>query len=973
MEDKELVVSRARNAVISRDFEMAARLYNSLLREEPANEKYLEALGNIYIKTGNDEKAIPYFESILEKSPRNFNALNSIGGIYRRLKIYDEAIIVLKKALEIDKNNPEINYNLGFTYKSMGKTDEAIESFETVIDYNPSDVLAYNHLASIYAEKHDYTKAISTYKKGLQIDPNHPILQYNLAKAYQAIHDDAGAVAAFETVLRAKPGWIDAVKDYSEVLLSHRKTRAAADLVRNAIELHPKNAELYTLQGKIYLRQYYLDGAIQSLENADKLSPKNSTVLSLLAEAYCRRGKKTDAVNTILEAESADNFPNASVQKKTISILLTAGKYEQALSCLKKVSAENKNDAELLDLAGQYYITQKKDDSVNLCCEKIKKSAPDYELYLLHWAKRYNEAGDNEKSRSMYMKYLESNNKDACAWVDLACLDEEMGNNAEAEDEYSTALAFDPANYAAKLLLKKLCEKRREQQELQEEELNDFDLGNYIEQSEQENDELAETLLNDTPEMEDVNILEFDDSVTPEEKPEESPEEENTEEQEEAEEPAEQLVDNDIPVESMLDYPDDALSLTDELVDEKDDTNEEPADDEETETKEEEQPEQENQEEEPQYPVFENTAQRPPEQSQEPLPFMQEDKDTEDTDSEDKILENKTDFPADDIFSGDDATLEETPVVQDSADYDEPAEIPEEERISEKTSSPYEMPEPVKTQEPPKQNPAEAFENSRIAAEAAVNAAKAVQAATSIASTISSAEEYIKTVADKAARTAAEKAAEEAAVRTEETAGAAAEKLTKIADDIQERATSLQNHIDSLKQNQIDSAAEELEQKFENSVKPEFEPDEDPAVEKYNSLMQQVGNILPVIGRMLENKELAQKFNKEVLLFKQLREMGDSLPDENKRQFLLSKTRLLLDFLIARLSGKPGLLKTSKSLRKTGIIDDLIEETEEDDNIPVTELTEKVLVKMQELAKNLPDQTMAQGLLNLSDEVIEKL
>ena len=31
--------------------------------------------------------------------------------------------------------------------------------------------------------------------------------------------------------------------------------------------------------------------------------------------------------------------------------------------------------------------------------------------------------------------------------------------------------------------------------------------------------------------MEDINILEFDDSVTPEEKPEEEPEEENTGEQ----------------------------------------------------------------------------------------------------------------------------------------------------------------------------------------------------------------------------------------------------------------------------------------------------------------------------------------------------------------------------------------------------------------------------------------------------------
>ena len=62
-----------------------------------------------------------------------------------------------------------------------------------------------------------------------------------------------------------------------------------------------------------------------------------------------------------------------------------------------------------------------------------------------------------------------------------------------------------------------------------------------------------------------------------------------------------------------------------------------------------------------------------------------------------------------------------------------------------------------------------------------------------------------------------------------------------------------------------------------------------------------------------------------------------------------------------------------KPVKRARKIDNLIEETEEENDIPVTELTEKVLVKMQELAKNLPDQTMAQGLLNLSDEVIEKL
>lgn len=844
MDDRELVVSRARNAVISRDFELAIKLYNALLAEEPANEKYLEALGNICIKLGKDEKALPYFESILKKSPSNFNALNSIGGIYRRLQQYDKAIEVLKKAFEADRNNPEINYNLGFTYKSMGNNSEAINCFKTVIAANPSDVLAYNHLASIYAQQQDYGKAVITYKKGLQIDPNHPILQYNLAKVYQATHDDTSAIAAFETALRAKPGWTDAVTDYSEVLLSHRKTRAAAELVKNAIELNPENAELYTLHGKICLRQYNFDEAIQSLEKANSLHPQNAAILAMLAEAYIRRGKKADAVFTILKAAETDGGKTPAITKKIIDVLLSAAKYDAALLHLRKAAAENKDDIELIDLAGQYYITQKKNENVIRCEERLKKSAPSYSAYLSNWAKRYHETGDNEKSRALYQNYLDENNKDACAWVDLARVDEALGRNTDAADEYSTALAFDPAHYAAKTLLKKLNEKLRDEQETTDkEQSDDFDLGNFIDQTE---GAISESAL---PEMEEVDIFAFDESDAAEKTPGETAaeDEKSAEEETEAEAnpSAEQLVDSGIPVESLLDYTDEDKPLSDMLVDEAD-------------------------------------------------------------------------------FS------EET---EDSEEADEPANVPvEEEKSAEEQLSekfPY-----GKFVVAPDRNQPEKSDDSETSQETAAPAP----------------EETPQAPEDKLP-------------------SEAEEKLGRIADNIQETADALQNQLDSF--NQPSAGLEPEPDDQTENVSGEAEPQELIDAEKYTKLLNQVETILPVINRMLENKELAQKFNKEIMLFKQLRELGGNLPDENRKQFLTSKTRLLLDFLIARLSGKPGLLRTSKSLRKSGVIDGIIEESSESDTSSLSERTEKVIMQMRALAKELPDKAMAQGLLDISDSIVK--
>ncbi|MBQ1181277.1 MAG: tetratricopeptide repeat protein, partial [Treponema sp.] len=293
MDEKEIVFNRAKNAMLSRDFTLAARLFKSLLADEPNNLELLNSLGQLYIKASDDEKALPFYEQIVKLNPVNVDAYNNMGGIYRRLKRYDESIAILNKALGFNKNISDVKYNLGFTYKLMGKNDEACDCFEYVISENPNDVLAYNHLGSIYATKKDYQKSISIYKRGLQVDPNHPILQYNLARSYVATNSDLDAFKAFEAALRAKPSWKDAVKEYSALLNKYSRTKESCEVIQKAINLYPTDGHLYYLLGKSFLVQTDYESAVKSFEKAISLDKTNPSYYEKLIFAY-EREKKYD-------------------------------------------------------------------------------------------------------------------------------------------------------------------------------------------------------------------------------------------------------------------------------------------------------------------------------------------------------------------------------------------------------------------------------------------------------------------------------------------------------------------------------------------------------------------------------------------------------------------------------------------------------------------------------------------------------
>ena len=887
MEDKEIVLRRAKNAVISRDFNLAIRLYKSLLQEDVKNIEYLSALGNLYMKNNDDEKALPYFQQILTFYPNNFEAMNSMGGIYRRMGRYQESIEILQKALETKINPAQVNYNLGFTYKLMKNYSDAIDAFENVIAVNPTDVLAYNHLGTIYAAQNNHEKAVATYKRGLQIDPNHPVIQFNLAKSLEAMHDDTSAIQAYDAALRAKPGWQEAVIEYAKLLLNHRKTRLAGELVQNAIGLHPQDFGLYAQMGQILMRQSNFEKAASSFEIANRLVSGNAENLKNLAEAFEKLGKKEEAVLTIKKAESVEP-EDEKIKKSAASILLTAEKYREAAEVIRQLGSANKNDCEALDLAGQYSILIGRNDSAQNFASKIKKIDPDYVIYLYSFASRFFQKGNLEAAKENVKAFIDENMKNIPAWLLLGQIDEKLGNSEEALDDFSTAVAFDPNNFLAEKLAK--------------------ELGNKIDSEKTSRDENKpdDSALSGSQE---ISLDEFgfgdDENAASEEKSQETHEPAPDEPENSNDSAGPEDSTEDLKVEDKTDV----LALDEESA------------------------------------LFEDGEKDS--ESDDEISLAEIDKNTDEFKEDEEILPEPEELEEDDLPGSENSNVS-ADVLSGQQFLPEPEEnaaLNEPEDSAEKHADNL-NPEEFKTQE---ENGASKIE---IKAEPAKSSETTPAAEKNAPAERAEPSESVGQAEPAEQTELAEPT--EPTEQTEKTDGS--EQEPKIPEEISlfddsEHSEDLPDEKDSFAP---DAAAERKE-----------------AETAYETLMSQVSDVLPKLSSFIDSSEEEAKFQKEIELFKRLRQFGEQLPFEQRAKFLAGRVRLLLDYIIARLSGRPGLLRTASEVRRQNNIKENDMQTAINGNNRRDIVN--VLKDMENLTFYLEDKNLSKALIVVAEEVVDKL
>jgi tetratricopeptide (TPR) repeat protein len=250
-------------------FEEAAESLENVLGEDPGNADLHVRLGDLYVKTGNDRRALD----------------------------------VLVRAVELQPDYLEANVKVGTHYLRLGRYREAALWFARAVDINDRLLVGYAGLAVAQHETGDRAGAEETLDMAASIEPNSTLLFSEAArlelKSSIVDHDgryaEAAPAAEFGTVAQQalKTGSISDVLDLLDTLIE-RVGLAAQD--------HPNHAQLHYQQALLLRNRGRVQEANDSLVKAVSINPSYTKALIKLGLGLRETGCCDDAMDYFKQA-----------------------------------------------------------------------------------------------------------------------------------------------------------------------------------------------------------------------------------------------------------------------------------------------------------------------------------------------------------------------------------------------------------------------------------------------------------------------------------------------------------------------------------------------------------------------------------------------------------------------------------------------------------------------------------------------
>lgn len=148
------------------------------------------AIGTVYTKMGQPEKAVPYFLKALELDPGESAFYNELGLIYKEQKKFDLALEQYDKAIKLDPVRPANYCNRAVALALLGNAEEAEKAFQKSLSLDPDFGDSLINYAGFLFKQKRYTEAQSHAVKFLDLYPRSPyrtMMENLITKARAAV------------------------------------------------------------------------------------------------------------------------------------------------------------------------------------------------------------------------------------------------------------------------------------------------------------------------------------------------------------------------------------------------------------------------------------------------------------------------------------------------------------------------------------------------------------------------------------------------------------------------------------------------------------------------------------------------------------------------------------------------------------------------------------------------------------------
>jgi len=193
--------------------------YEIATRLSPQNAILWNEWANLYLSTGQFEKAQETIAYSLEMDPRFAQTWTLQGDIHANQDRLEEALTAYETSLEVDPNQIDVWLRVGAIQREQGDLEQAVRAYERVLALRSGEVQAWRALGSLYGEAGDHEKGIEALQQALELAPQDNDAwdtHRRLAILYSQTAQQEAALRHGEQALQMAPA--DRQRDIEEML-----------------------------------------------------------------------------------------------------------------------------------------------------------------------------------------------------------------------------------------------------------------------------------------------------------------------------------------------------------------------------------------------------------------------------------------------------------------------------------------------------------------------------------------------------------------------------------------------------------------------------------------------------------------------------------------------------------------------------------------------------------------------------------
>lgn len=280
--------------------------------------------------------------------------------IYLATGNFDRAIALCEQVLELQPNSAETCKTLGKALQAQGKLEDARYWYKVAIALQPDFAEAFANLGTLCATLQQWHEAIACYQKAISLQPDFAGFYRNLSRVFTQVGKAEEAADCWYQALMVAPVEIpEEYLDLGNTLLGQNKAELALICYHRTIYLNPSCCEAYYKLADAATELQQWDEAIANYRKAIKIQPDISEFHYKLGNALQASGLLHEAVAAY--RESIELNPNSFWCYYNLgSVMLKLENWQQAIIAYRTSIEINP------DCSGSYY-------SIGEACDKLEK------------------------------------------------------------------------------------------------------------------------------------------------------------------------------------------------------------------------------------------------------------------------------------------------------------------------------------------------------------------------------------------------------------------------------------------------------------------------------------------------------------------------------------------------------------------------------------------------------------------------